>query len=73
MNKNIFEFSQGAKEIPMHDREPAIYDKDLEKLIQEYESLHSLHSPCDLCMYNPPSSMDGKPCSYCPACPTLDI
>lgn len=23
--------------------------------------------PCDLCMYNPPSSLDGKPCTYCPA------
>lgn len=24
-------------------------------------------SPCDLCRHNPPSSMDGKPCSLCPA------
>lgn len=24
-------------------------------------------SPCDLCRYNPPSSMGGKPCSVCPA------
>lgn len=23
--------------------------------------------PCDLCVYNPPSSLDGKPCTYCPA------
>ena len=23
--------------------------------------------PCDVCMYNPPSSMDGKPCCICPA------
>lgn len=23
--------------------------------------------PCALCMYNPPSSMDGKPCVMCPA------
>lgn len=22
--------------------------------------------PCDVCAYNPPSSMDGKPCSLCP-------
>lgn len=22
---------------------------------------------CGLCAYNPPSSGDGKPCSYCPA------
>ena len=25
--------------------------------------------PCDVCMYNPPSSMDGKPCCICPASP----
>ena len=24
-------------------------------------------SPCDLCRYNPPSSVDGKPCTMCPA------
>lgn len=24
-------------------------------------------TPCELCMYNPPSSRDGKPCSVCPA------
>ena len=23
--------------------------------------------PCGLCVYNPPSSMDGKPCYACPA------
>ena len=23
--------------------------------------------PCDWCVYNPPSSMDGKPCTLCPA------
>ena len=26
-------------------------------------------TPCDVCMYNPPSSMDGKPCCICPASP----
>lgn len=25
------------------------------------------NTPCDVCLYNPPSSGDGKPCSYCPA------
>lgn len=24
-------------------------------------------SPCDVCMYSPPSSGDGKPCCVCPA------
>ena len=24
-------------------------------------------TPCDVCRYNPPSSMDGKPCAACPA------
>lgn len=23
--------------------------------------------PCDLCVYNPPSSLDGMPCTFCPA------
>ena len=23
-------------------------------------------TPCDLCLYNPPSSGDGKPCTMCP-------
>lgn len=35
--------------------------------IQDLDYL-PLHSPCDLCMYNLPSSTDGKPCSMCPAC-----
>lgn len=24
-------------------------------------------SPCDVCLFNPPSSMGGKPCTVCPA------
>lgn len=28
-------------------------------------------SPCDVCMYNPPSSMGGKPCYICPASPPV--
>lgn len=24
-------------------------------------------APCDVCRYNPPSSLGGKPCAYCPA------
>lgn len=26
-------------------------------------------TPCDLCAFNPASSLDGKPCSLCPAVP----
>ena len=26
-------------------------------------------TPCDLCVYNPPSSFDGKPCTICVAEP----
>ena len=26
-------------------------------------------TPCDVCMYSPPSSMGGKPCYICPASP----
>ena len=28
-------------------------------------------APCDVCMYNPPSSMGGKPCCICPASPPV--
>ncbi len=24
-------------------------------------------TPCDVCIFNPPSSYDGKPCTVCPA------
>ena len=27
---------------------------------------NELGYPCHLCVYNPPSSLDGKPCTYCP-------
>ena len=29
-------------------------------------------TPCDLCLYNPPSSGDGKPCTMCPASSLLE-
>lgn len=32
----------------------------------------SRFGPCDFCMYSPPSSADGKPCSMCPACAISD-
>lgn len=35
--------------------------------LQEREE-QSKGCPCDLCQYNPPSSMGGKPCAMCPAC-----
>ena len=28
---------------------------------------NELKTPCDLCLYNPPSSGGGKPCTMCPA------
>ena len=33
----------------------------------ESEPERKTGTPCDLCRHNPPSSGDGKPCSYCPA------
>lgn len=29
-------------------------------------------APCDLRLYNPPSSFDGKPCTMCPASGRMD-
>lgn len=33
-----------------------------------WTAFYEPQTPCDLCAYNPPSSLDGKPCSFCPAC-----
>ena len=40
--KNILEFLQAAREIHIWDREPAISDSDLEKLLQEYMSFQKI-------------------------------
>ena len=29
-------------------------------------------TPCDVCAFNPPSCMDGKPCTLCPAQAKMD-
>ena len=47
-------------------------EKDVQNLEAKVEYrkavLETLKSgPCGLCAYNPPSSMDGKPCCVCPA------
>jgi len=42
------------------------------KIYEEHKLILELleqTSPCDLCMYDPPSSGDGKPCTMCPASP----
>ena len=61
----------------MTDREKAI--KELtellpEEFLSEYAdairmAIKALENktPCDLCIYHPPGSGDGKPCTMCPA------
>lgn len=47
-----------------------VYLKDVLDLIDEQPTItppNEATYPCDLCVYNPPSSLDGKPCTYCPA------
>ena len=47
-----------------------VYLNDVLDLIDEQPTLtppNEPTDPCDLCVYNPPSSLDGKPCTYCPA------
>lgn len=44
------------------------YFRDALDVVKDIRRLPSAPlSPCDVCIYNPPSSMDGKPCSMCPA------
>ena len=40
---------------------------DIYKAIESVPSAQPELSPCDVCRYYPPSSMDGKPCTICPA------
>ena len=35
--------------------------------LYEMDAQEKPKTPCDLCLYNPPSSGDGKPCTMCPA------
>ena len=35
--------------------------------LREMDAQEKPKTPCDLCLYNPPSSGDGKPCTMCPA------
>lgn len=38
------------------------------RIIAEIAGLPTIEAePCTLCVYNPPSSCDGKPCTMCPA------
>ena len=49
------------------DGEPGYYG-DTWKFIDTIKMMPSAQpEPCDVCRYNPPSSMDGKPCTMCPA------
>ena len=50
------------------------FESDFDSAFRELEELKATLTPpneptypCDLCVYNPPSSLDGKPCTYCPA------
>lgn len=38
-----------------------------EELLEEIRQRPREANPCDLCAYNPPSSLGGKPCFACPA------
>ena len=41
--------------------------KRLERAETRAEKKIKQLTPCDRCTYDPPSSGDGKPCSFCPA------
>lgn len=43
-------------------------------ILNKLDSLPVVYAtPCSMCRHNPPSSMGGKPCSYCPAAPIVMI
>ena len=48
-----------------------LYNDEKEKNRQLQEKIKQM-SPCDRCMFNPPSSCDGKPCCMCVAQKVID-
>ena len=57
---------------PNDTEEERAFNQAARKIIREMPTLippNEPMTPCDVCMYNPPSSMDGKPCCFCPANP----
>ena len=46
---------------------PYVHYEDMVHAIKHLPSAQPELSPCDVCRYYPPSSMDGKPCTICPA------
>lgn len=51
--------------IQYHNKELTV--QEICERLERTENRLKFMSPCDLCGYNPPSSGDGKPCSFCPA------
>ncbi len=49
---------------------PDIFEKTYEDAALRAQAEAEKHEPltiCDFCIYDPPSSLDGKPCCMCPA------
>ena len=52
------------------DRDIFIKQREaVEFTISALRAQQEKRSPCDLCIYDPPSSMGGKPCWMCPSAP----
>lgn len=50
--------------------DPSINGANFAKIKRHIEAAPAVDvpkTPCDLCRYNPPSSLDGKPCTLCVA------
>lgn len=43
------------------------YRKKAKRWKRKFYEKEEPTTPCDLCVFNPPSSADGKPCTMCPA------
>lgn len=74
------ELSDLAQMLTKMGAETGFTDEDLKNLIREMKEMRFMEkagnseaaeqinlTPCDVCLFNPPSSADGKPCGYCPA------
>lgn len=53
--------------IPDADVAPVCEIKNLQKEVKHLKHKLAHLTPCDACVYDPPSSFGGKPCAFCVA------
>ena len=70
MKKLTLDTSKGFYGEFMDGSDTAYTSREIGEFIEDMPTLTPPNeplTPCDMCMFSPPSSGDGKPCCMCPA------